>query len=243
MKKNSQKFILIFLTVYLLCGLIFWGYTFLKSVYAMKNPMNNYVHMRTQDVKNIFTSLFSEAHTCIGELDKTKKLACEQKVSKKLAITLREEDLKRNEYEWPHDLFFVKKEGDYYYSLGWEGKLQDISSQVNSGILENNMSYPLKFLGCNNKIFKIYDQSSYSCEIYESIYLDKNETGYMVRLFGLREEMDFFLVLLFPVFILMNIAQSDKYLIAVLLSYIIIPSLITLLIIYVIRKKESYETK
>lgn len=232
-RKTFLIFIFSFIFLYLVVATAFWIYLNYQS-YQQKNLlMQKYVQNHHETLKQkIFTEAFSEAKGCNGNE------TCEKKVGRKISETIIEEEFTdSNGYGWPNDLFFVKQEGSNFYSLGWSGKIEDISHRTNKSLISSKSPYILLFITRNCLFFGTGGPSS-SCETYETIPLSSGHIGYIVRLVPLTEENDFILSLFAP---LIPLGLNQKM---VLLGYLLIPTfgafLITLIIKRIINRFRKY---
>lgn len=109
-----------------------------------------------------------------------------------MAVNLQEEQLEGSHDTWPFDMFFVKEVGSKFYSLGWEGKLEDVTNGVH---IYKNVPKELQFLSQKCSYF-LTQNAKYSCEVSAELVLNSHEKGYLVRVISLGEE-EFSLLLYF----------------------------------------------
>ena len=190
-KKSLFSSLFVFISIYFVVVTCFWVYWNFQSYSRREFVMDKYVQKHEDILKQkVFSDIFSKARTCAGQED------CEKLVSREISEVIIEEELTgESSYDWPNDLFFVKQEGNNFYSLNWEGKITDTSSQTHKTLISSKTPYMFKFLTRNCRFFGVGKLSS--CEIYKSIALSSNQTGYIARLIPLTEENSFLFSLLF----------------------------------------------
>lgn len=247
MKKLNIKSIKIFLGVFFLAYFVMvfglWTYMNIQRSLGARQDLRNYITKHSPQLKNkLFSQVFSKAKLCLEMVDQSKKTACEKKVGKEFASNLKEEELTRV-LGWPNDLYLVKKIDNRFYSLGWSGKLQDTTHKTNISRLESVVPQIVRFLTRNCKYFNVYDNSSWSCEIYEPIYLSKRDKGYLVRINTITEEMSFPIALVLPMLSITNVSnlqyihKTERYFFFTLLSAFIIPLIVAFIALQKYKRK------
>lgn len=202
-KSRPFLFLVIFTIVYLSLSVVVWIVNVSVPDYKSKaSKLRSYVYNHPSQIKeDVFQSLFAQAQNCnllqVGDdVDK-----CQAKIARQLADTLKEEEIASYEDDWSPDLFFVKQTGNNFYRLGWGGKLENISDQVNKTLLDIKLPLLIKLLTHNCNYFQPDSSwSSISCEVYEKVPLSITESGYMVRIHALSEEDDFWFAFFMPIF-------------------------------------------
>jgi hypothetical protein len=189
-------FFITFSLFYAVSAFVFWVYENLDQYRPKAELLQQYVQKHQSDLKkDIFGNAFETAEFCDTIPTTKEKEYCHAELSRELALRITEEEL--IEDTWPHDLFFVKREGSNYRLLDWSGKLKDITTQTNTYLLESRAPYISKFLTRNCSFFSRYGDSPYYCEVFEAVQLENNDIGYVVRLIPLTEEtwLPFFVVM------------------------------------------------
>ncbi len=199
---------LVYTLLYFVCSFAIWEYQKFSDTGALGIYSNLSVYIQKHpELKNtVFTELFSLANQCNVQVDNTQKKQCQIEIQKRLGNVIIEEELTINGHNWPNDLFFVKKEKNIYTKLDWQGELTDITHIVQAQNIRSGILYKLILLGLSScdATFNVYEQNTYSCEIYERITIDENSYGYLVRLSPLVEENEFIFSLMMPVFALLS---------------------------------------
>lgn len=212
--------------------------------------IRKYLHKNERMVREqIFSSGFMKAQQCLTINDGEDKSACEVLVGRHIADSIIEEELNGGYGSTADDLFFVKKVGESYFKLNWTGKLVNITHQVNIYSLRWSFAQPFFFLFRQCKYFNLYDVSVWSCELYTPINLSNGESGYIVRLVSLTEEMWLSTFFIIPLLLLMHIlsnpvssilAIKDGWTFAYVMLFLsITPVIIAIFITYIYKRKNS----
>lgn len=241
--------IITFFGTCLLVSTIMWVYnsfTFSGGL-SIQSRLETFANKYSDDLKkDVFDTLFAQAKQCVAIQNKNKQETCRKAVGIKLADVLHEEELADSKKaNWPNDLFFIKREKDTFYQVGWDGELKDISSVVNKKVLSDKQSYISLLLQHNCNYFQISSNTD-SCEVYATIQLDTTSKGYLVRMMPFQEETNFFFALLMPYFGL-NAVSDFQYgfrtgeitFIGLSFLNILIPLIVSIIAVYLYKKKKS----
>ncbi len=241
MKKAKKQvssifvFITFFIVTYLLMGIAFWVYQNTSSYNQKSTIQNKYISKHEKTLKkDIFENLFKHAKSCL-RLKGVYKEQCHEEVSYKMAVAIIETDLNEYKENTAHDLSFVKRVGDNYYKLGWDGELTDVTSIANKSIIDLSVAQYIRFLTRTCNYFGTAGYPAPSCEVYATLKLNSNETGYIIGHVGFTEENVIWFYIIIPLLILSSIVSvfhegfaSNFHLQMVLfaLLFIIIPSVV-----------------
>ncbi len=203
-------FLATFCLLYAASAFVFWVYENINQYTTESALMKTYIATHETTLhEDIFGNAFETGEFCETIPNTREKEYCHSELSRELAIRIQEEELVHQ--TWPHDLFFVKKEGSNYRSLDWSGQLKDITVQTNTYLLESRAPYVAKFFSRNCRFFQRYGTSPFYCEVYEAIQLKNNDVGYIVRVIPLTEETWFPFFIVMPLFgLLFTIPQLTE---------------------------------
>jgi len=202
---------------------------------ANKRSLSGFAKKNKQILQNqIFEKAFVMAQKCEEIKIDSILQACRHAVSKQIAQSIHEEELATPEaYNWPNDLFFVKRDGKTFHRIGWDGKWEDITKTTNTDRLDSNILLSLFPPSSNCNYFSSFQtQSGSACEYFEKIELGKNQYGFIVRQHPITEE-DYYLFLFLFFIPLSAINLHD----APSLFFLLSPALIALGIVYIFHKK------
>ena len=187
-----------FLFLCFLYSFVIWFNDTHQTRSEITDPLSKYTKNHEDEIKNvIFGEIFSQAKSCLSQPTEKLAEACQKEVTAKLAkVVIEEELLNPSGYYWPHELMFVKQQGDNLYTLSWNGKLNEIPNQH---IIKDRAPYFMQVLTGNCRTFKTYTDI---CDTYTTVDLGNNQTGYLVREIPLGEEgslsLQILLLFLFP---------------------------------------------
>jgi hypothetical protein len=213
MSKNSKKTglevrhviypLLAFIVTYILVAFItLIANSVTRGFSSIQGDIRKYISSHDKEIKQkVFQNIFSKAEQCNILQSENSRSDCFKIISHELAVALREEEFRAD----PNDLFFVKEVGKSYYRLGWDGRLEDITTKVNEKLLKARTPYFILFMTRNCNFFG--SENMNACEVYESIDLSTNQRGYMVRLEAMEEENDIMFISVIPIILLLNLGS------------------------------------
>lgn len=216
--------------------LITFGITFYFNLTAheyVEKATKKYVSIHEDQINQyVFQDLFAESEECNKLTDEELIKSCNKKIGQQLSETIIEEDFHGDSYL--HDLAFVKETNGTFKKLGWEGKVIDITSAVNQSRLDSKLPYPLQLFFRQCVYFDFAISEKYACEWYYKTQLNTNETGYILRLVPLTEELDIFIAPFLYAFVLpyifLDITEAEFSVITIFdISTILVPLIIAII--------------
>lgn len=202
MHKGNLVFVLTFIITYLFLAWVMWlTYSTSSGILAMKRTMQDFAVKYEEDIKNeVFSTIYTNAQKCLSIASPLVRSSCEKQSGLLISQTLKEEELTdKNGYNWPNDLFFVKKSGEQYFRIGWDGHLSNISNNVKTSHLSINQSNLDLLLWNRCDTFGSFPTPQDACELYQTFSLSNGDMGYMVRLYPSVEESWLWLYMLHPI--------------------------------------------
>ncbi|MCS6956228.1 MAG: hypothetical protein NZM02_00040, partial [Patescibacteria group bacterium] len=139
-----------------------------------------------------------------------------------------------------------------FYKLGWDGEIKNISNSINIEMLNNKeINYFIDFLFKKCDYFGTSNYPSKSCEVFESINLNSQEKGYIIRKIPLQEDDNFIFFILIPFIMIYGIILSLSFdffslylhkelFIALIISFLSGFIILKLLIRYKMSKKQQH---
>lgn len=189
-RRKLLTFAIVYFVLYILIGTLGWA-VFSTHYYLQKSgPLQKYVHKNEKALaEHIFNNAFADAKTCISLKIPHAKKVCQNSVSRYMAMHIQEEEfVSGNNIDWgtwPHDLVFVKEEGDTFVKLGWDGKVEDITDASRVAPGTKWMHGPMQYLMRNCSYFSIYN--NWSCELVGEMDLSDGK-GYLVLALATAED-------------------------------------------------------
>lgn len=166
----------------------------------LQTALRSYVNNHHQELKDkLFNQIFVDAEKCYSLRNEVSRTNCQADITNQLAVLIKEEEL-LDSYRsgWPSDLFFVKQINDKFYRLGWEGKVENISSFVNADSINYELKFVESILQGKCKTFETTLKNLPSCQIYFSIDLGQDQRGYVIRRIPITDENDFQFIFIAP---------------------------------------------
>lgn len=204
MHRRKLLFLFVFfLTYFFLCSLNWLHYKLSSGIVESKSTMQKFIAKYESDIQlGLFGNIYNQAQTCLTLKAPAAKQLCENQSGLAISKLLKEEELTdKNGNNWPNDLFFVKKVNQHYLRIGWDGKLTDITSEVDDKHTVDRQKKPWFLFGLTCNTFGSLPASTGdACEIYETISLANGDTGYMVRVDAFTEEDLFIFYIFLPLF-------------------------------------------
>lgn len=206
MNKSHLIFLLAFGITYVFLAVVMWlGFGTYDGIFSVKRTMHRFATTYARDLQEgVFEKVYAQAKKCQSLRAPAAKQICETQSGLQISRLLKEEELAdENGYNWPNDLFFVKKTGETYERIGWDGKLTDISGNIHHTPIPNAQTSLNLLLWQNCSSFGSLISPDAACEVYETVPLANNAVGYMVRLYPSVEENMLVLYFFHPLLALM----------------------------------------